>query len=86
MEKGTSKITQLGIAAVFALLLALVACCALKPAQQAYADETADSGTQPEAVEEKHITSANDFLALVALSRERDTSNWSTRLQARSTG
>lgn len=76
MEKGTSKIAQLGIAAVFALLLALVACCALKPAQQAYADETADSGTQPEAVEEKHITSANDFLALVALSRERDTSNW----------
>ena len=76
MEKGTSKIAQLGIAAVFALLLALVACCALKPAQQAYADETADSGTRPEAVEEKHITSANDFLALVALSRERDTSNW----------
>ena len=51
----------------------LLAFCVSEAPKPAFADEQAQPSS---AVEEKHITSAADFLSLVALSRERDTSNW----------
>lgn len=69
-----------GACSLAAVLIAVLLCLVTLP-KPAFAEET---GTESEiataTIEEKHITSANDFLALVALSRERDTSNWAVYL------
>lgn len=65
-----------GTFAAAALLLAAALCLAALP-KSAFAEETGGQGeTAAAAIEKKHITTANEFLSLVALSRERDTSNW----------
>ncbi len=61
--------------ALLAFVVAAVFALATFAAQPAYADDEA-SAAAASAVDEKHIASASDFLSLVALSRERDTSNW----------
>lgn len=49
---------------------AIVLCCVMALPTAAHAED------EPENKSEYHITNANDFLACVALSRERDTSGW----------
>ena len=49
---------------------AIVLCCVMALPTAVHAED------EPENKSEYHITNANDFLACVALSRERDTSGW----------
>lgn len=70
---------------VLALLLAAAlafACAMLAAPAVAHADELSDqsAGIEPTQNDEYHISSASDFLAYVALSREKDTSNWKVYL------
>lgn len=77
--------TSIAKGGVLALLLtaALTLACAIfaTPAV-ARAEAASDSteGIEPTSNSEFHISSANEFLACVALSRERDTSNWKVYL------
>lgn len=70
---------------VLALLLAAtltLACAIFATPAVAHAEETPDltEGIELTSNSEFHISSANEFLACVALSRERDTSNWKVYL------
>lgn len=77
--------TNIAKRGVLALLLAAAlafACAVLTAPAVAHADEPSDqsAGIEPTPNNEYHISSANEFLACVALSRERDTSNWKVYL------
>ena len=73
--------TKLAKRGTLALLLAAAlafACAVLTAPAAAYAEEAPDpsEGIEPTPDNVYHIKSANDFLAYVALSRERDTTDW----------
>lgn len=51
-------------------VVAIALCCVVALPAAAYAEDV------PEDKTEFHITNRNDFLACVALSRQRDTSQW----------
>ena len=72
-NEGKARWARLAFA-LAALMLGFAALCCM-PAQRAYADDATDGGTVV-----KHIQNRNDFLALVALSRTQDTSNWTVYL------
>ena len=77
--------TNIAKRGVLTLLLAAAlafACAVLTAPAVAHADEPSDqsAGIEPTPNNEYHISSANEFLACVALSRERDTSNWKVYL------
>ena len=77
--------TNIAKRGVLALLLAAAlafACAVLTAPAVAHADEPSNqsAGIEPTPNNEYHISSANEFLACVALSRERDTSNWKVYL------
>ena len=77
--------TNIAKRGVLALLLAAAlafACAVLTASTVAHADEPSDQSAsiEPTPNNEYHISSANEFLACVALSRERDTSNWKVYL------
>lgn len=77
-----SNIAKRGVLALlFTAALALACAMFVSPAV-AHADEPSDqsAGIEPTPNNEYHISSANEFLACVALSRERDTSNWKVYL------
>ena len=77
--------TKLAKRGTLALLLAAAlafACAVLTAPAAAYAEEAPDpsEGIEPTPDNVYHIKSANDFLAYVALSRERDTTGWEVYL------
>lgn len=77
--------TNIAKRGVLALLLAATlafACAVLMAPAVAHADEPSDqpAGIEPTQNDEYHISSASEFLACVALSRERDTSSWKVYL------
>ena len=75
METNIAKRGALTLLLTAALTLA---CAIFATPAVAHADEPSDqsAGIEPTPNNEYHISSANEFLACVALSRERDTSNW----------
>ena len=72
-NEGKARWARMALALAALMLGFAVLCC--MPAQRAYADDATDGGTVV-----KHIQNRNDFLALVALSRTQDTSNWTVYL------
>ena len=77
--------TNIAKRGVLALLLAAAlafACAVLTAPATAYAEGAPDSseGIEPTSDNVYHITSANDFLGYVALSRECDTADWKVYL------
>lgn len=79
METNIAKRGALTLLLTAALALA---CAIFATPAVAHAEEASDSteGIVPTSNSEFHISSANEFLACVALSRERDTSNWKVYL------
>lgn len=79
METNIAKRGALTLLLTAALALA---CAIFATPAVAHAEETPDSteGIELTSNSEFHISSANEFLACVALSRERDTSNWKVYL------
>lgn len=79
METNIAKRGALNLLLTAALALA---CAIFATPAVAHAEETPDSteGIELTSNSEFHISSANEFLACVALSRERDTSNWKVYL------
>lgn len=79
METNIAKRSALTLLLTAALALA---CAIFATPAVAHAEETPDSteGIELTSNSEFHISSANEFLACVALSRERDTSNWKVYL------
>ena len=59
-----------GVLSRLVAVAAIVLCCVMALPTAAHAEDV------PEAKTEFHITNRNDFLACVALSRQRDTSQW----------
>ena len=79
METNIAKRGALTLLLTAALTLA---CAIFATPAVAHADEPSDqsAGIEPTPNNEYHISSANELLACVALSRERDTSNWKVYL------
>lgn len=79
METNIAKRGALTLLLTAALALA---CAIFATPAVAHAEEASDSteGIVPTSNSEFHISSANEFLACVALSRERDTFNWKVYL------
>lgn len=64
------KIVNRGVLGRLIAVVAIALCCVVALPAVAYAEDV------PEDKTEFHITNRNDFLACVALSRQRDTSQW----------
>lgn len=77
-----TSIAKRGVLALLLTAALTLACAIFATPAVAHAEEVSDSteGIEPTSNSEFHISSANEFLACVALSRERDTSNWKVYL------
>lgn len=77
-----TSIAKRGVLALLLTAALTLACAIFATLAVAHAEEVSDSteGIEPTSNSEFHISSANEFLACVALSRERDTSNWKVYL------
>lgn len=77
-----TNIAKRGVLALLLTAALTLACAIFATPAVAHAEEVSDSteGIEPTSNSEFHISSANEFLACVALSRERDTSNWKVYL------
>ena len=77
-----TNIAKRGVLASLLAAALAFACAMFAAPAVAHADEPSDqsAGIEPTSNNEFHISSANEFLACVTLSRERDTSNWKVYL------